>query len=486
MRKSARLFDRDWEWGVLTRFVGDTTSQPTLGIVSGRRRQGKSLLLEELCAATGGFYFLATEATAADGLRLLGEDLAAYLGSPAPSAFDSWRQAIDVLLELADEGPLPVVLDEFPYLCRSVPELPSIVQRALGRRTLRGKRSAARLILCGSALSFMGRLLSGTAPLRGRAGLDLTVPTFDFRTAASFWGIEDWELALKVHSIVGGTPAYRREYVRDDSPRGRSDFNDWVGRTVLDPACPLFKEARYLLAEEPEMRDTSLYHSVLAAVADGRGTRGGIATYIGRKDDTLRHPLTVLEDAGLLIRDEDVFRRSRTTYRIAEPLLAFYHAIMRPEWGRLERPGRAWQVWRAAQDRYRSAIVGPHFEGVCRTWARQFAADETFGGPVVRVGGGVVHDQAARTGHQVDVCTLGDAGEVLSVGECKAGEVMSTTHLDRLGHIRELLARRDDVDPVTITLACYSARGFTEGLRNRASQSDDVVLVDLERLYTGS
>jgi uncharacterized protein len=486
VRKPARLFDRNWEWDVLTRFVQDSTPQPTLGIVSGRRRQGKSLLLEELCAATGGFYFLATEATAADGLRLLGEDLATHLGSPAPAAFDSWRQAMDVLLELADEGPLPVVVDEFPYLCRSAPELPSIVQRALGRRTLRRKPSSARLILCGSALSFMGRLLSGTAPLRGRAGLDLTVPTFDFRTAASFWGIDDWELALKVHSIVGGTPAYRREYVRDDTPQGSRDFDAWVTRTVLDPACPLFKEARYLLAEEPELRDTSLYHSVLAAVAEGRGTRGGIATYIGRKDDTLRHPLTVLEDAGLLVRDEDVFRRSRTTYRIAEPLLAFYHAIMRPEWGRLERPGRARQVWHAAQDRYRSSILGPHFEDVCRTWARQFASDGTFGGPVVRVGGGVVHDRAARTGHQVDVCTLGGSGDVLSIGECKAGEVMSITHLDRLVHIRDLLARRDDAEPGSIKLACYSTRGFTEGLHNRASDSDDIVLVDLERLYTGS
>jgi AAA+ ATPase superfamily predicted ATPase len=486
MRKPASVFDREWEWDALARFASDPQPGPTLGIVSGRRRQGKSLLLEELCAATSGFYFLATEATAADALRLLGEDLAEHLGTPAPIGFENWGRAIDALVRLGDERPVPVVLDEFPYLCKAAPELPSIVQRALGQRRGRKTRPATRLILCGSALSFMGGLLSGTAPLRGRAGLDLTVPTFDFRTAAAFWGIDDWDLAMKVHSVVGGTPAYRREYVRDDVPRDLDDFDHWVARTVLDPTCPLFKEARYLLAEEPDLRDTSLYHSVLAAVAEGHTTRGGIGGYIGRKDDTLRHPLTVLEDAGLLTREDDLFRRGRSRYRVAEPLVAFYHVVMRPDWGRLERPGRAHRVWAEAQDRYRSAVVGPHFEELCRAWVRDFAGDGTFGSAVVRAGSGVVHNSRDHQGHEVDVVVLGGSGEILSIGEAKAGETMSTTSLDRLAHIREVLARRDDVETDNIKLACYSARGFTAGLQRQAERRADVVLVDPARLYTGN
>ncbi len=38
-------------------------------------------------------------------------------------------------------------------------------------------------------------------------------------------------------------------------------FDFWVIRTVLNPQTPLFREARYLLAEETEIRDPSLYHS---------------------------------------------------------------------------------------------------------------------------------------------------------------------------------------------------------------------------------
>jgi len=55
------------------------------------------------------------------------------------------------------------------------------------------------------------------------------VAPFDYRTAAKFWGIEDDPaLAVLVHSIVGGTPAYRAEFVADDVPASRADFDSWV------------------------------------------------------------------------------------------------------------------------------------------------------------------------------------------------------------------------------------------------------------------
>ena len=60
-----------------------------------------------------------------------------------------------------------------------------------------------------------------------------------------------------------------------------TELEDWLlqrpRRTVLNPSVPLFREARYLLADEPDLRDTALYHSVLAAIASGNTTRGGIA-----------------------------------------------------------------------------------------------------------------------------------------------------------------------------------------------------------------
>jgi hypothetical protein len=46
-------------------------------------------------------------------------------------------------------------------------------------------------------------------------------------------------------------------------------------------------------------------------------------------------PLHVLEDVGLIRHEPDAFRRNRSSYRIAEPLIAIYHAVVRPHWGDL-------------------------------------------------------------------------------------------------------------------------------------------------------
>ncbi|WP_136448932.1 hypothetical protein [Candidatus Frankia alpina] len=47
-----------------------------------------------------------------------------------------------------------------------------------------------------------------------------------------------------MHAIVGGTPAYRREFARDDTPAGPDDFDAWVTRTVLSPTSALFRDGR--------------------------------------------------------------------------------------------------------------------------------------------------------------------------------------------------------------------------------------------------
>ncbi|GAA5058002.1 anti-sigma regulatory factor (Ser/Thr protein kinase) [Thermocatellispora tengchongensis] len=139
------IFDRDREWAVLSRFVTDPRPGATLGVVSGRRRHGKTFLLHALCTAMGGFYFGATDATSVESLRRIGAALTAY-GSPgAPCRFTDWCEAVDALLDLGRDRPVPVVIDEFPYLARAEPALPGIIQRAL-----RGDRSRTRLLPCGS------------------------------------------------------------------------------------------------------------------------------------------------------------------------------------------------------------------------------------------------------------------------------------------------------------------------------------------------
>lgn len=180
------MFGRERKWTALTAFATDPRNGAQLGLVYGRLRQGKTFLLRSLCQATGGFYFPADEVADRESLNRLGSLMADHVGAPAPLAFDGWHQAIDALLGLGRERRIPVVIDEFPYLVRANPQIPSSIQNALAPLRAERDESRASLLLCGSAMSFMGRLLSGNAPLRGRAGLELVVPTLDHQLAAEF------------------------------------------------------------------------------------------------------------------------------------------------------------------------------------------------------------------------------------------------------------------------------------------------------------
>ncbi|SEG94349.1 hypothetical protein SAMN05444920_108363 [Nonomuraea solani] len=473
--KPTHVFDRDREWAGLVRFATSPSPDVRLGVVSGRRRQGKTFLLDALVRELGGFFFTATDETESEALARFGRALAARTGG-GRYAFANWDEALERLYIDVPEG--LIVIDEFPYLSKASPSLPSLIQFALDPRGYaRGKKS--RLLLCGSAMGVMGRLLAGNAPLRGRASLELVVKPLDYRASARFWGIEDPRLALLVHSIVGGTPAYRREFVAGDAPNSLDDFDDWVLRTVLNPQIPLFREARYLLAEETDIRDTAIYHAVLGAIASGNATRGGIANHIGRKSPDIGHPLAVLEDSQLIAREADAFRKGKSVFHIREPLIVFYEAVMRREWTRLERgmPEAAWHDSRAT---FLSQVVGPHFESVCREWAMSADA-EVFGELPGEVASGTVADPHNRTQIEVDVAVLareehGRPRRVLSLGEVKWDKVMATGHVERLRRARDLLSVKG-YDTSRTVLACYSGAGF------QADIPGDVRLVGIEELY---
>lgn len=473
--KPVRVFDRDREWAALVRFATSASPDVRLGIVSGRRRQGKTFLLDALADEVGGFFFTAAEETETEALARFGQELAALTGG-GRYAFADWDEALERMFAAVPEG--LIVIDEFPYLTKASPSLPSLIQRALDPRG-HARQGRARLLLCGSAMSVMGRLLAGNAPLRGRASLELVVKPLDHRASAKFWKIDDPRLAVLVHSIVGGTPAYGREFVAGDTPRSLEDFDDWVLRTVLNPGLPLFREARYLLAEEADIRDTALYHAVLAAIASGNATRGGIAGHIGRKSPDIGHPLAVLEDSRLITREADAFRQGRSVFRISEPLIVFYEAVMRREWTRLDR-GHAEAAWRNSGATFHSQVLGPHFEGICREWAMS-ADSDVFGELPGVVAAGTVADPYNRTQIEIDVAVLaqeehGRSRRILSLGEVKWDKVLTAGHVERLRRARDLLAVKG-YDTTGTVLACYGGAGF------QADVPDDVRLVGLGDLY---
>ncbi|MGH3275701.1 MAG: AAA family ATPase [Streptosporangiaceae bacterium] len=485
--KPSRLFGRDSEWRELTEFASSPRLGATLGLVYGRRRQGKTLLLELLARQTGGFLFAATQQTDAQNLADLGAAYATFRGLRQPVLFATWRDALDELLRLGTEIPVPVVIDEFPYLSAVTPALPSYLQQALSPLSFAKESTRTRLILCGSALTTMSQLLCGSAPLRGRATLELVVRPFGFREAAGFWGLDhDLDRAFQVNALVGGTPAYL-EMCGGSGPAGAEDLAAWAARRLLNPASAMFREGSLLLREEPSISDPTSYAATLAAIAGGHCRRSEIAAALGRPSSALGHLLSGLQDIGLIARGDDALREKRSVFHIAEPIIRLHHLLIARHEPELVA-GRALRVWSANADTINSRILGPHFEDLARTWCFEHASPATLGGSAAQVRPTEIACREHKHGHELDVVVIESpayaADRITAIGEAKAtSSPMDLPHLERLEHLRGLLpsARVSGIPKLLL----FARSGFTPALANLAAARADLELIDMNRLYLG-
>jgi AAA+ ATPase superfamily predicted ATPase len=156
-------------------------------VLYGRRRVGKTELLQHFCEGKQCIYFLASQLRDTDNLRQMTEIVRHTLKDPLLDTltFNDWESVLVYLAQKPSDERLLLVLAEFQYLCEDNRALPSIVQRFWD---LHGKNSKLFLILCGSHVSFMEReILAERAPLYGRRTAQQQLQPFFYRDAGLFF-----------------------------------------------------------------------------------------------------------------------------------------------------------------------------------------------------------------------------------------------------------------------------------------------------------
>ncbi|HEY5261695.1 MAG TPA: ATP-binding protein, partial [Solirubrobacteraceae bacterium] len=179
-------------------------------VLWGRRRVGKTELLNRFVEGKRALYFEATDAAKGDQLRDLSHELARVWGNDLLSSqpLTSWEAALTAIEQYSSSERTVVVLDEFQYLAAQDRELGSLLNR-WWRRVAR--RLDLVLVLAGSEVSFFERdVLAGQ--MYGRRTGQLHLTPLDYRSASLFVGSYSAEDKIRTYAVCGGMPYYLERF----------------------------------------------------------------------------------------------------------------------------------------------------------------------------------------------------------------------------------------------------------------------------------
>lgn len=155
-------------------------------IIYGRRRVGKTALINEFCKDKPTIFFSALNTTGKENLGALSKSIMSFERSDAESApeFTSYDAALEELTALSKEKRVVFVIDEYPYLAKAKPAISAMLQHVIDHKW---SDSKMYLILCGSSMSFMeNQVLGKESPLYGRRTAQFKIQPLDYKETAVF------------------------------------------------------------------------------------------------------------------------------------------------------------------------------------------------------------------------------------------------------------------------------------------------------------
>jgi len=360
--------------------LGNWWEQPgaRLGLVWGRRRVGKTALLETFARERQTVFHTGAGRPLEDELRVLSRAAQAHLSSGlrdlVERPFGDWSDALEIMAAAAVERPLLLVLDEFPELVRVSPELPSVLRAFWDRAR---ERTQLRILICGSAVRTMEAAQEERAPLYGRIDLSLLLQPFGPHEAAGMLGGLEPEERARVWGIVGGVPLYLEWWDEAASVR------DNLLRLAATPGGQLLNEGRLVLATEGESGE--LGARILRAIAAGRTKHNEIEQAVRAEPG---RTLDRLIELRLVERMVPVTESPRSTrrrlYRISDNFLAFWLGVLEPYKAEIER-GLGESILPVLEQSL-DDHMGARWEEAFREHVRRLAAAGELGEEVVAVG----------------------------------------------------------------------------------------------------
>lgn len=468
----ARFRDREKELAALQTWF-ENSREPRAMAVFGRRRVGKSWLVRAFAHGLEADIFVATTRDLADQLATFARVLERDGERPDLPGTEAFFR---LLYRRARESPRLAVIDELPSLLRVDRALPATLLKVMEEEAA---GSNLKLIVTGSHVGMMERLLAEREPLRDRVQ-PLRLRPLDFWESRLLLGDGPAERLLTAFGIAGGMPRYLTELAGEPDPVAR------LAALALDPLGPLFDEARAILSQELDA--PAVHFSLLSALAAGPAGYGEIQRRSRVDHDKVGRYLATLEALGLVtprfpVTDPGRVSHSRL-YTLSDGFLRFWFRYVFPFQPDLEAGLDPQVVVDGEILPTLASHLAPTIEDVACEWVRRSRIADAS-----RVGGwwGPALNELRRTNERSteEIDIVGMRGkQVVLIGEVRwRSDPMDVGVLGELERFKvPALAQVPGVKVGRPIIVLVSRSGFTPGLVNAAQGHGRIVLVDPETL----
>lgn len=475
---------REKELGILNKRYRNNSFE--CAVIYGRRRIGKTALINEFVSGKKAIYYSALKSTARDNLIALSKAVYVYSNPDALEApeYPSFDAALSAITYIAKKEKVVLVIDELPYLAEADESILSRLQHYIDHEWA---NTELFLILCGSSVSFMeNKVLSEKSPLFGRRTCQLKIEPLTYLETAKFNpDLSPVENAM-VFAITGGVPHYINKL---DIKGNNNSITDALKENFFDPSAYLFEEPGNLLRQE--LREPSIYNSIITAIANGNTKLGNIANATGLETSSCVQYINKLTELGIISKIEPVVDKSKrkTQYRITDQFFRFWYRFV-PVNNMSIVSGNIKRLFDAAVWSYMSQYMGLSFEVICLQYLTYYAENlpfvisdigEWWGSiPVITETGEKRNIEA-----QLDIVAVSkkpnniSGGNSYIIGSCKYTN--DPVGIDELGLIRTYAAKFTTAED-SCHYWLFSKSGFSDELTGIA-EKEGVILTNISDMF---
>ncbi|SHJ09822.1 hypothetical protein SAMN02745229_04098 [Butyrivibrio fibrisolvens DSM 3071] len=434
-------------------------------VIYGRRRVGKTTLINHFCEGKKSIYFLATEENESENRNSFKNLVSDNFGNEllASASLTNWEPIFKVIAEESKQERLILVIDEFQYLCKANPAFSSIMQK-IWDETL--QKENVMLILCGSLINMMtSQVLNYDSPLYGRRTAQIKLKQIDF----SYYHEFDEKLSLDdqilQYAVTGGVPKYINLFTK------KKNIYTAIKDNILSTGSFLYAEPEFLL--QKEVSEIGSYFSVLKTIAAGNHKLSKIATSLGVPQSNLTTYLKNLIDLDIVereipITEENPEKSKMGLYMIKDNFISFWFKFVYPNKSLIES-GQMKYV----EDKIRMNFIDNHvsyvFEDICRTKVWDLLSE------------GISFNRVGRwwgaKDVEIDIVAYDSVGTDMIFGECKYSK-----NKKGLSVLESLQSKAKSVNWKKNSrneyFIIYSKNGFTDDLIKYSKEHKNVFLKD--------